>query len=132
MAVTRAEPVALSTSTRQQVTPFRFSPGSTSRTSSCSQVAARWARRLHQPRVRLRRPGKHISISWYTAGTRYLEINDRTGATIGDKSAGTIKEAGWFIPEGGSTRSSKIYKNPKYIFSNDINRGFDIYKVTGK
>ena len=76
--------------------------------------------------------GEHISISWYHAGTRYLKIGDRTGAAVGGNSAGNITEAGWFIPDGGNTWSSKIYKNPKYIFSNDINRGFDVYQVTGK
>ena len=76
--------------------------------------------------------GEHISISWYTAGTRYLKIGDGVGAAFGPQSAGNVSEAGWFRPDGGSSWSSKIYKNPKYIFSNDINRGFDIFQVTGK
>ena len=76
--------------------------------------------------------GEAISISWYTAGTRYLKIGDGTGAAFGDSSAGNITEAGWFRPTGGSSWSSKIYKDPNFIFSNDINRGFDIYQVTGK
>jgi len=76
--------------------------------------------------------GEYISISWYHAGTRYLNIKDGMGAAIGGNSAGNISEAGWFIPDGGNTWSSKIYKDPKYIFSNDLNRGFDIYQVTGK
>ncbi|MFP5352562.1 MAG: LVIVD repeat-containing protein [Actinomycetota bacterium] len=75
--------------------------------------------------------GEHISISWYTAGTRYLRIGDRTGAAFGERNAGNIVEAGWFRPDGGSSWSSKIYKDPKYIFSNDIQRGFDVFKVEG-
>ena len=73
--------------------------------------------------------GENISISWYTAGTRYLSLGDRTGAAFGENSAGNITEAGWFRPDGGSSWSSKIYKNPNYIFSNDIQRGFDVFKV---
>jgi hypothetical protein len=73
--------------------------------------------------------GEHISISWYTAGTRYLSIGDGMGAAFGPQNAGNVSEAGWFRPVGGSSWSSKIYKDPNYIFSNDIQRGFDIFKV---
>lgn len=76
--------------------------------------------------------GEHISISWYSAGTRYLKIGDGTGVAFGPTAVGNVAELGWFRPDGGSSWSSKIYKDPKYIFSNDINRGFDVFKVTGK
>ena len=75
--------------------------------------------------------GTRISISWYTAGTRYIDIGDAAGATVGANSTGGIKEAAWFVPDGGSSWSSKIHKDG-YIFSNDIQRGFDIYKVLAK
>ncbi len=75
--------------------------------------------------------GKHISISWYSAGTRYLDITNPIGVTVGDSGFGVI-EAGWFMPDGGKSWSSKIYKDPKYIFSNDMQRGFDVFEVTGK
>jgi hypothetical protein len=71
--------------------------------------------------------GKKLAISWYTAGTRYLDISNTMGATIGENGTG-IKELGWFIPEGGNSWSSKFHKGP-YIYSNDINRGFDVYKI---
>lgn len=74
--------------------------------------------------------GSHVAISWYTAGTRYLDITNPVGVTVGAEGAGVI-EAGWFIPDGASSWSSKIHKGP-YIYSNDIRRGFDIYKITGK
>ncbi len=75
--------------------------------------------------------GEHISISWYSAGTRYLDITNPHGATFGENGVGIV-EVGWFMPDGGSSWSSKIYKDPKYIFSNDIQRGFDVFKVTAK
>ncbi len=74
--------------------------------------------------------GSHLSISWYSAGTRYLDITNPTGVTFGQQGAGVV-EAGWFIPDGSSSWSSKIHKGP-YIYSNDIARGFDIYKITAK
>jgi hypothetical protein len=74
--------------------------------------------------------GSHIAISWYSAGTRYLDITNPTGVTFGAQGAG-VKEVGYFIPDGSSSWSSKIHKGP-YIYSNDINRGLDIYKITAK
>ncbi len=74
--------------------------------------------------------GSHLAISWYTAGTRYLDISNPVGPTFGAYGAG-VKEAGWFIPDGGNSWSSKIHKGP-YVYSNDIARGFDIYKITAK
>lgn len=71
--------------------------------------------------------GKTLAISWYTAGTRYLDITNKTGLTVGPNGNG-VKELGWFIPEGGDSWSSKFHKGP-YIYSNDINRGFDVYKI---
>lgn len=74
--------------------------------------------------------GKKLAISWYTAGTRYLDISNMTGATFGENGNG-VKELGWFIPEGGDSWSSKFHKGP-YIYSNDIARGFDVYRITAK
>ncbi|HWL65999.1 MAG TPA: hypothetical protein VNP73_08495 [Actinomycetota bacterium] len=75
--------------------------------------------------------GEHISISWYTAGTRYLDITNPVGPTFGENGVGVV-ETGWFMPDGGDSWSSKIYTDPKYIFSNDIARGFDVFQVTAK
>jgi len=74
--------------------------------------------------------GTKLAISWYTAGTRYLDISNMTGSTFGENGNG-VKELGWFIPEAGDSWSSKFHKGP-YIYSNDINRGFDVYKITAK
>lgn len=73
--------------------------------------------------------GKHLAVSWYTAGTRYLDITNMVGVTFGPTGNG-VKETGWFMPEGGKSWSSKFYKGP-YIYSNDMNRGFDVFKITG-
>lgn len=74
--------------------------------------------------------GKKLAISWYTAGTRYLDISNMVGATVGDIGNG-VKELGWFVPKDGDSWASKFHKGP-YIYSNDIHRGFDVYKITAK
>ncbi|MGH2730488.1 MAG: LVIVD repeat-containing protein [Actinomycetota bacterium] len=72
---------------------------------------------------------KKIAISWYTAGTRYLDVSNPHGFTVGGNGAGIV-ELGWFIPEGGDSWSSKFHpRNENYIYSNDILRGFDAYKI---
>lgn len=68
-----------------------------------------------------------IAISWYSAGTRYLDISNPVGVTFGSQGTG-IQELGWFMPEGGVTWSSKFYKGP-WIYSNDEFRGFDVFKI---
>ncbi len=75
---------------------------------------------------------KRLAISWYSAGTRYLDIsNPGAGFSIGNQGTSGVKELGWFIPDGGDSWSSKFYKGP-YIYSNDILRGFDVYKIKVK
>ncbi len=71
--------------------------------------------------------GKRLAVSWYRAGTRYLDISNMSGVTFGPL-AGGVKELGWFVPVGGSSWASKFYKGP-YIYSNDIYRGLDVYKI---
>jgi hypothetical protein len=76
--------------------------------------------------------GSHISISWYSAGTRYLDISGYTGVTVGENSTpGGVVQAGYFMPDDGVTWSSKIYKGP-YIYSNDEHRGFDVFRIETK
>jgi len=73
--------------------------------------------------------GKTLSISWYSAGTRVLDISAMTGVAFGEHAAGGVTEIGWFQPDGGSSWSSKMYEGNSYVFSNDIQRGFDVFKI---
>ena len=74
-----------------------------------------------------------IAISWYDLGTRYLDITSAIGVTVGNTGPPTgIIECGWFVPEGANSWSSKFSTDERYITSNDINRGFDIYKITAE
>ncbi|MGH2754024.1 MAG: LVIVD repeat-containing protein [Actinomycetota bacterium] len=73
-----------------------------------------------------------LAISWYSAGTRYLDISTSTGVTLGENRAHEgPAELGWFMPDGGVTWSSKFFKGP-YIYSNDEFRGFDVFKIQKK
>lgn len=76
--------------------------------------------------------GKKVAISWYTAGTRLLDVSNMVGVAFGENNTGGVAELGWFQPAGGNSWSSKFYKGEKYVFSNDIERGFDVLQVTGK
>ncbi len=63
--------------------------------------------------------GKTWSNAGYAAGVR---INSAT-ALIGKPT-----ELAWFTPDDANTWSAKSYKNPRYLFANDMTRGFDVYK----
>jgi hypothetical protein len=64
---------------------------------------------------------KTIVISWYTAGTRLLDVSNPS----------MITELGWFMPEDGNSWSSKFHPrmDETWVFSNDVNHGFDVYKI---
>lgn len=66
------------------------------------------------------RNGGMVAVAWYEHGTRLLKVN----------SKGKIKEAGFFIPAGGST-SAAYWVTDKIIYTADYNRGIDIIRVTG-
>ncbi|MDQ3962986.1 MAG: WD40 repeat domain-containing protein [Actinomycetota bacterium] len=77
--------------------------------------------------------GTKVAISWYTVGTRYLDISSAIGATVGANRTPTgILECGWYIADDGNSWSSKFHPNQRYITSNDIARGFDIFKITAE
>lgn len=74
--------------------------------------------------------GTKVAISWYTVGTRYLDITSAVGVTVGENRPPTgVIECGWYIPGDGDSWSSKFTADDKYITSGDINRGFDIFKI---
>jgi hypothetical protein len=73
--------------------------------------------------------GTQVAISWYSAGTRHLDVSAMMGIAFGEQGGGGVTELGYFMPDGGSSWSSKFHKGTKYIFSNDIQRGFDVFKV---
>lgn len=74
-----------------------------------------------------------VAISWYTVGTRYLDISSAIGATVGPNRAPTgITECGWYIAKDADSWASKFGPGDRWIFSSDIVRGFDIFKITAE
>ena len=68
--------------------------------------------------------GKTFSNAGYAAGVRIVDITSRVGLP---------SEVASFTPVDADTWSAKQYKNPKYLYANDLNRGFDVYEyVEGK
>lgn len=77
--------------------------------------------------------GTKVAISWYSVGTRYLDISSAVGVTVGPNRAPTgITECGWYIADDADSWSSKFGPGDRWIFSNDIRRGFDIFKITAE
>jgi hypothetical protein len=64
--------------------------------------------------------GKTFSNAGYAAGVRVVDI-----AT---SRVGLPAELASFTPVDADTWSAKQYKNPKYLYANDLARGFDTYE----
>lgn len=70
------------------------------------------------------RNGGLVGVGYYEHGTRFLQVD----------SKGKIKEAGWFIPNGGSTSGfwwASEKKNERIGYAVDYTRGIDILRWNG-
>jgi hypothetical protein len=68
--------------------------------------------------------GKTWSNGNYAAGVRIVSATALLGRPT---------ELAYFTPDDADTWSAKTYKDKRYLFANDLNRGFDVYKwVPGK
>ncbi len=65
------------------------------------------------------RNGGLVAVAWYEHGVRFLDVS----------SSGKIKEAGYFLPFGGST-SAAYWVTKDILYTADYNRGIDIIRVT--
>jgi hypothetical protein len=65
--------------------------------------------------------GGLVALGYYEHGTRFLDI----------QSNGKIKEAGFFVPWGGST-SAAYWVNKDLVYAVDYTRGIDILRFSGK
>lgn len=87
-----------------------------------------------------------MTVAWYGAGVRVLDISGLAGLSLGVTpavgSVGTgIREIGsWFFSEtetqvGSQTWAAKIHRfdtdGSAYIFANDLDRGLDVFKWNG-
>lgn len=63
--------------------------------------------------------GKTWTNGDYAAGVRVVAATNLLGRPA---------ELAYFTPDDADTWSAKTYKNPRYVFANDLNRGFDVYR----
>lgn len=80
---------------------------------------------------------KIMTIAWYNAGVRVIDISGLAGVSVGaapevgNVGAG-MKEIGYYYFPNSDTWSAKTNKFAKdgsfYLFGNDMNRGLDVYK----
>ena len=63
------------------------------------------------------RKGGHVAVPWYERGTRFVEITP----------GGDVRDAGYFIPVGGSAWSTH-WASDRVVYSIDLTRGIDILR----
>lgn len=82
---------------------------------------------------------KLMTIGWYNAGVRIVDISGLAGVSVGAAPAvGNtpmgMREVGYRYFEDSESWVAKIHKfeddGSAYVFSNDITRGFDVFKYT--
>jgi len=81
---------------------------------------------------------KIMTVAWYNEGAHILDISGLTGITIGGTpiSGDGVKEIGSARFAGSDTWSAKTprihpVKGDFYLYSNDVERGLDIWQFRG-
>ena len=84
---------------------------------------------------------KIMTIAWYNAGVRVVDISGLAGVSVGaNPSVGSVgagmKEIGYYYFPNSDTWSAKTNKFSKdgsfYLYGNDYARGFDVYRFNAK
>jgi hypothetical protein len=80
---------------------------------------------------RIHQPEKLLTIAWYTAGVRVVDISGLAGVAVGGTGAGMV-EIGHYRTPNADTWSAKTpfidsRSGDFWLFGNDIGRGLDIY-----
>ena len=77
-------------------------------------------------------------MAWYNVGARVLDLSGLTGVTIGGTqiSGEGVREIGSARFPGGEARAAKTPRingrGDFYLYSNDIERGLDIWQFRGE
>lgn len=80
---------------------------------------------------RIHQPQKLLTIAWYSAGVRVVDISGLIGLTVGGTGVG-MQEIGHYRMPNADTWSAKTpfidsRSGDFWLFGNDIGRGLDIY-----
>jgi hypothetical protein len=82
-----------------------------------------------------------MTIAWYNAGVRVVDISGLIGASVGiDETLGNVgpgmREVGFhYFPDSDtwSAKTNRIEADGSfYVFGNDLNRGLDVYRFDGQ
>lgn len=73
--------------------------------------------------------GTKIAASWHNAGVRVIDITEMAGVGIGDQGSGA-KELGAHVDPGADAWSAKFDRTGRYVFVNDRNLGFQVFRLT--
>lgn len=75
-----------------------------------------------------------MTMGWYNAGVRILDLSALAGITVGGTGVG-IKQLGWYRFTDSDTWAAKAVRAQRggfYLFGNDKRRGFDVYRYDRK
>jgi 6-phosphogluconolactonase (cycloisomerase 2 family) len=75
--------------------------------------------------------GTKVAASWHTAGVRVVDITKMDGAGVGPHGPGGAREIGWHVEPGADAWSAKFARGGRYVFVNDANLGFQVYRISG-
>jgi hypothetical protein len=76
------------------------------------------------------RESKIMTMGWYNAGVRILDLSALAGIAVGGDGVG-IKQLGWYRFTDSDTWAAKAVSADRkgfYVFGNDKRRGFDVYR----
>ena len=73
--------------------------------------------------------GTKVAASWHNAGVRVIDISEMSGVGIGAHGPGA-KELGWHVDAGADAWSAKFDRTGRYVFVNDANLGFQVFRLT--
>ena len=91
--------------------------------------------------LRMHPKKKIMTIAWYNAGVRVVDISGLAGVAVGvtpdaGNAGAGMKEIGFHYFPNSDTWSAKTNKFSKdgsfYLFGNDINRGLDVFRFDAK
>ena len=75
--------------------------------------------------------GTKVAASWHTAGVRVVDITSMNGVGVGDQGTGP-REVAWYLPDGADVFSAKFDRSGRFVFVNDLQRGFGVYELTAE
>ncbi len=76
--------------------------------------------------------GTKVAASWHNAGVRVVDVSEMAGASVGPHGPGGAREIGWYVNDGADAWSAKFDRSGRYVFVNDREHGFEVYRVSGR